>query len=230
MVILKELMSSFLFHCPQKVDRIASASLCGREHKYNPILSLKDQGYFYHFFLQSSLYNPQWSKDKNMLSFYLGRILQCQGRAWKVLWDPCNRSVEKAQGAALVGWDTNLAAAWATNLAAAWASSLLQKPLEVKSCPNLTISTFFFFDRKNLILFELFIDIEIQNLEAHQPLKALPGRSLSAFLWPGLLLPARQSWKVSPWAPNTEWKPWMLSGHKLKPWTHSNWIFILSIL
>lgn len=89
---------------------------------------------------------------------------------------------------------------------------------------------FFFFDRKNLILFELFIDIEIQNLEAHQPLKALPGRSLSAFLWPGLLLPARQSWKVSPWAPNTEWKPWMLPGHKLKLWTHSNWIFILSIL
>lgn len=49
MAILQELLSSFLFHCPEKVGRIASASLSGREHKYNPIFSMKDQGYFYHF-------------------------------------------------------------------------------------------------------------------------------------------------------------------------------------
>lgn len=42
-------MSAFLFHCPQKMERIASASLSGREHKYNPTFSLTDQGYFYHF-------------------------------------------------------------------------------------------------------------------------------------------------------------------------------------
>lgn len=73
--------------------------------------------------------------------FYLGRVLQCQGRAWKVLWDLCSRSVEKAQEAAVVWWDTNLAAAWAC--------PLLQKPLEAKSCPNFTISTCFLIEKKS---------------------------------------------------------------------------------
>lgn len=219
-------MSTFLFHCPQKMERIASASLSGREHKYNPIFSLKDQGYFLPFSPMSCRAVCTIHSDprtRACFPFYLGRILQCQARAWKVLKrDPCSRSVEKAQETALVWWDTNLAAARA--------SPILQKPLEVTSCPSLPISTCFLIEKKNLIVFELFIYIKIWNLEAHQPLKILPCRNPPAFPWPELLLPARQSWKVSPWAPSSELKPWMLPGHKLRAWMHSYWIFILSIL
>lgn len=113
--------------------------------------------------------------------------------------------------------------------------SSMSLPITTETFGGQTLSQFDYFHllfnrKRNLIVFELFIYIKIWNLEAHQPLKTLPCRSPSAFPWPGLLLPARQSWKVSPWAPNTELKPWMLPGHKLRPWMHSNWIFILSIL